>query len=128
MKKLSYAEFQKRVDEVNRASKIFAPITNNVTEAFEFYQQILADDEEKMKVTVSTAEFGNGPMTPMDDFERPRCPECDTNLRLKVGKVLDGDGKEWPTAWVCEKCKAEFYSEKTAEEWMKELKPNVQEQ
>ncbi len=119
MKKLTFEEFNRRAIEVTKARKIFAPLTNNITEAFALYQAILA--EEEMAVTVSTREYGNRAMTPLDDLRRPRCPECDTNLRLKVGKILDGNGKEWPTAWVCEKCKAEFYSEKTADEWMKEL-------
>ncbi len=119
MKKLSYEEFQKRVTEVNKAAKIFAPLTNNISEAFKIYQEVLA--EEQMEVFVSTAMMGNKPMTPMDDFERPKCPECQNELRLKLG-AKDQDGKEWNSSWVCTQCLAEFYSEKTAQEWMNELK------
>lgn len=119
MKKLNYAEFQKRISEVNKAAKIFAPLTNNISEAFKIYQEVLA--EEQLEVFVSTAVMGNRAITPMDDFERPRCPECDLDLRLKVFPV-DADGVKWNTAWVCVQCQAEFYSEKTVEEWMQELK------
>jgi transposase-like protein len=65
--------------------------------------------------------MGNKPMTPMDDFERPKCPECQNELRLKLG-AKDQDGKEWNSSWVCTQCLAEFYSEKTAQEWMNELR------
>ena len=119
MKKLNYEEFQKRVNEVNKAAKIFAPLTNNISDAFKIYQEVLA--EEQMEVFVSTAVMGKQAMTPMDDFERPKCPECQNELRLKLG-AKDQDGKEWNSSWVCTQCLAEFYSEKTAEEWMNELK------
>lgn len=122
MKKLTYEEFQKRINEVNKAARIFKPLTNNLTEAFALYQQVLAEDEEQMKVMVTTREFGNRPMTPLDDYERPHCPECGTELRLKFGKIQDSDEKIWNSAWVCEKCKAEFYSDKTLDDWMRELK------
>jgi len=89
-----------------------------MTDAFRLYQEVLA--EEKMQVFVSSATGGNRPVTPMDDFERPKCPECQIDLRLRVG-AKDENEKEWNTAWYCEKCKAEFYSDKTVQEWMNEL-------
>ena len=119
MKKLNYEEFQKRVTEVNKAAKIFAPLTNNISDAFKIYQEVLA--EEQMEVFVSTAVMGKQAMTPMDDFERPKCPECQSELRLKLG-AKDSEGKDWNSSWVCTQCLAEFYSEKTAQEWMNELK------
>ena len=119
MKKMNYEEFQKRVTEVNKAAKIFAPLTNNISDAFKIYQEVLA--EEQMEVFVSTAVMGKQAMTPMDDFERPKCPECQNELRLKLG-AKDQDGKDWNSSWVCTQCLAEFYSEKTAEEWMNELR------
>ena len=124
MKKLTHTEFQHRVNEVNKAYRIFSPLTNNMTEAFRLYQEVLA--EERMEVFVSTAA-GNRPLTPLDDFERPKCPECNLDLRLKVG-AKDQNEKEWSTAWLCEKCLVEFYSDKTVQEWMNELrKRDVQE-
>jgi len=126
MKKLTYEEFSRRINEVNKAYRIFKPLTNNMTEAFRLYQEVLA--EEKMQVFVSSATGGNRPVTPMDDFERPKCPECQIDLRLRVG-AKDENEKEWNTAWFCEQCKAEFYSDKTVQEWMNELqRRDVQEQ
>ena len=119
MKKLTYAEFEKRVSEVNKAARIFDPLTKNISEAFKIYQDVLA--EEEMAVFVSTTEAGNRSMTPLDDFERPICPECGMSLRMRIG-AIDADGKTWNTAWVCTQCQAEFYSEKTVPDWMKELK------
>jgi hypothetical protein len=119
MKKLTFNEFQNRIEEVAKASKIFIPhITDNISIAFELYQKILA--EEAMPVMISTQEAGGQSMTPMDDYERPKCPECDTDMRLKIFAV-DPEGKEWPTAWACTNCLAEFYSEKTEREWRGEL-------
>lgn len=118
MKKLNYEEFHRRVSEVNKASRIFAPLTDNVSKAFELYQEVLA--EEKMEVFISAARVGGRPLTQMDDYERPRCPECETDLRLRVG-AIDESGKVWNTSWVCEGCKAEFYSDKTEQEWLDEL-------
>jgi len=119
MKKLNYEEFQKRVNEVNKAARIFAPLTNNISEAFAIYQEVLA--EEQMSVFVSSFVAGAKPMTPIDDYERPKCPECENELGLKI-MPKDQDGKEWATSWVCSKCSAEFYSDKTIQEWMNELK------
>jgi hypothetical protein len=119
VKKLTFEEFSKRTQEVLKAQKIFGEFTNNISTAFAIYQDILAD--EQMDVFISTAIAGNQAMTPMDDFERPKCPECGTGLRLKLG-AKDSEEKEWNSAWVCTQCLAEFYSEKTAQEWKNELK------
>jgi len=120
MKKLTYKEFEERVEAVAKASKIFIPhITTNISIAFELYQTILAEEERAL--IISTFEAGQKALTPMDDYERPTCPECDVVMRLKIF-AKDSEGKEWATAWVCGQCFAEFYSDKTPEEWMKELK------
>lgn len=125
MKNIDYKEFHKRVTEVAKASRIFAPLTNNITEAFMLYQQVLA--EEQMEIFVSKATASSRPLTPVDDWNRPKCPECETPLRLKFN-AADMDGNIWPTAWVCEKCLAEYYSEKTVEQWKEELTANVHNQ
>jgi hypothetical protein len=126
MKKLNYTEFQNRINEVSKASKIFAPLTNNVSKAFELYQEVLA--EEKMEVFISTSTGGNRPQTPIDDYERPKCPTCDVELMLRFN-VEDIDGKKWNTSWFCRTCLTDYYSDKTVQEWMNELqRRNVQEQ
>lgn len=119
MKKMEYKEYVQRLNELAKARRIFMPhITKNVNEAFELYQELFA--EEKLDIFISTAATGGRPMTPMDDYIRPQCPECNVDMRLKIG-TKDQDGKIWPTAWFCEKCLAEYYSDKTPVEWMKEL-------
>lgn len=119
MKRMTYAEYAHRLNEVSRAIKIFMPhVTNSVNEAFRLYQEIFA--EEKLDVFISTASTGGKPLTPMDDYVRPQCPECKTDMRLKLGS-MDHDGRMWQTSWVCGGCLAEYYSDKTPAEWMKEL-------
>lgn len=118
MKKMNYEEFQHRVNEVNKAARIFDPLTKNVSDAFKIYQEVLA--EEKMEVFISTMVYGSKSLTPLDDYVRPTCPECNTELGLKL-MAKDQNGKEWETAWVCTNCNAEFYSDKTVKEWMDEL-------
>lgn len=112
MKKMNYAEFQHRTNEVNKAYRIFSPLTNNMTEAFRLYQEVLA--EEKMEIFVSTAVFGNRPMTPIDDFERPLCPDCNSPMRFRVLKPNDEDVN---TQLVCENCDLVLDSDKTIQEW-----------
>lgn len=121
MKKLSFQEFQDRLAEVSIARRIFihSGLTDNITKAFALYQAILADEEKK--VAISTEEGGRRTMTILDDYERPKCPDCQTDLMLQM-YARDENSKAWPTAWVCTTCKAEFYSEKSPEDWMKELK------
>ena len=119
MKKLTYSEFSQRTVEIAKAKKIFMPhITNNITTAFEIYQEILA--EEAMQTMISTLQGGQREPSFFDMFERPKCPECGTDMRLRID-TTDADGKHWPTAWVCSKCLAEYYSEKTPQEWVEEL-------
>jgi hypothetical protein len=116
---MDYKEFSNRLKEVAKARKIFIPhITNNISVAFELYQEVLAD--EKREVFISTAIGGNEPKTPMHDYERPRCPEDDKALYLKI-MVPDKNGKIWNTAWYCKVCGSEFYSDKEAEDWIREL-------
>ena len=116
MKKLNFEEFQKRINEVNKASKIFAPLTNNMTEAFRLYQEVLA--EEKMQVFVSSATGGNRPVTPMDNLERPSCPDCNSPMRFRI---IPPNDENVNTQLVCENCDLVLDSEKTIHEWYKLL-------
>lgn len=122
---MTYEEFAQRTKEVAKANRIFGNLTdNNISLSFQVYQEVLA--EEKMEVFVSTSLGGNRPPTMVDEYERPKCPDCNVDLRLRID-ALDMEGTRWPTAWVCVKCQAEFYSEKTVGDWMKELQKNVPE-
>jgi hypothetical protein len=122
MKRISFNEFQQRMEEVAKARKIFMPhITNNITIAFELYQEILA--EEKMKEFFTAEAIGNRSMTPMDDFERPLCPDCQSPMRFRPVPQND-EGVN--TQLVCENCDLVLDSEKTIQEWYQMLeKKNV---
>ena len=114
MKDLSFKDFQNRLQEVAKARKIFIPyVTNNITVAFQLYQDILA--EEQMQVMISKIN------TPFGNIERPRCDECDSDMQLDTRPRTIGD-IVYPTTWICSKCKIEEYTGKTAEEWYEELK------
>jgi hypothetical protein len=116
VKKLTFEEFNRRTNEVNKAYRIFKPLTNNMTDAFRLYQEVLA--EEKMELFVSTAVMGNRPMTPMDDFERPLCPDCQSPMRFRPVPQND-EGVN--TQLVCENCDLVLDSEKTIQEWYQML-------
>ena len=116
MKKLSYEEFNKRTLEVNKAFRIFSPLTNNMTDALRLYQEVLA--EEKMEIFVSAATMGNRPMTPMDDFERPLCPDCNSPMRFRI---IPPNDENVNTQLVCENCDLVLDSEKTIQEWYQML-------
>ena len=112
MKTMNYNEFLHRILEVNKAFKIFSPLTNNMTEAFRLYQEVLA--EEKMEIFVSAAVMGNRPMTPMDDCERPLCPDCNSPMRFRI---IPPNDENVNTQLVCENCDLVLDSEKTIQEW-----------
>jgi hypothetical protein len=120
MKKMTFSEFHYRMTEVQKSRRIFieSGLLTNITTAFEIYQEILA--EEKLDLFVSTAVMGNRPMSQVDDYIRPKCPECQEEMRLRIG-AEDGDGNKWETSWVCEKCFYEEYSNKNILQWMGEL-------
>ena len=112
MKTMNYNEFLHRTLEVNKAYRIFSPLTNNMTEAFRLYQEVLA--EERMELFVSTAVMGNRPITPMDDFERPLCPDCNSPMRFRM---IPPNDEGVNTQLVCESCDLVLDSEKTIQEW-----------
>ena len=112
MKTMNYNEFLHRILEVNKAFKIFSPLTNNMTEAFRLYQEVLA--EEKMELFISIEAFGNRPMTPIDDYERPLCPDCNSPMRFRI---IPPNEENVNTQLVCENCDLVLDSEKTIQEW-----------
>jgi hypothetical protein len=90
MKKMTHEEFIQRTNEVAKANRIFGNLTdNNISLSFQMYQEILA--EEKMEVFISTSMGGNRRPTPMDAYERPKCPECHLDMRLRID-ALDVEG------------------------------------
>lgn len=125
MKRISFEEFRDRTETIARARKIFIPhVTKNVSVAFELYQEVLAE-QERVRF-LSTVTGGKISMSWLDQYERPKCPECQEPLYLRVITIVKGPGnwEGWKTCWECigSSCIYEEYSRKSIGEWMRELK------
>lgn len=82
MKILSRAEFDDRVEAVQRATRIFGELTDgNITLAFQAYQEILAETERELQL--NTVDHGGRSPTPVDDIGRPTCPDCGADMMLR---------------------------------------------
>lgn len=108
---------------LNRAREkyILTGITKNITEALKLYLEKDATPEEQIPLFISTPEIHR--LKEVLKTVRPRCDECDSELQMQVN-ARDITGKEYPTAWVCKKCGLINYSDKTPEEWLRELSEN----
>jgi len=119
MKKLTREEFQDRLNAICRARKIFieSGLTNNISVAFEIYQELLAEQERKVRITKELADGRIGTM--FDDYERVECPECGAVMMFRT---VSGD-ERFHSQLVCSnpECDAAFFSEKNLEQWRKEL-------
>lgn len=119
MKKLTRIEFQDRVLAVARARKIFihSGLTNNITKAFELYQEVLAEQERPLTLE---SDFMNHHPTLLDEFIAPKCPDCGLNLRLRRIDIPKGKQNVfgWRSAWLClgPECIHEEYMETPVEE------------
>lgn len=121
MRKLTYEEFEDRTQAVLRAHRIFidSSVTNNISIAFDIYQQVLA--EQDREVFLSTMIQGQTPITPLDAYARPTCPDCGADMRCRP---LSENDEGWLTQWVCsnDDCDLVLNSEKSVDEWMAELR------
>jgi len=125
MKRISLNEFRDRTETLIRARKIFIPnITKNITVAFELYQEVLAE-QERVRF-LSTVTGGKVSMTWLDQYERPKCPECGKDLYLRLINKPKGSSNAhgYKTCWECveENCLYEKYSAKTINDWVTELR------
>ena len=121
MKKLTQEEFEDRIRAIQRARKIFidSDLTKNITEAFELYQEIFAERERE--VFLSTQVYGNKPLTIMDRYERPKCPDCDSDMMFRqVPENKEGI----KTQLVCssEGCQTVLNSEEDLNWWVQNLR------
>jgi hypothetical protein len=120
MNKLSKGEFQDRIEAVSRARNIFINLTEgNITSAFILYQSILAETERTE--ALSTLNSGNRIPSPLDKYERPKCPECGGPLMFRI---LQENPAGINTQLVCEHpmCDTVLNSDKDIIWWEEELR------
>ncbi|MEW6187855.1 MAG: hypothetical protein AB1585_19170 [Thermodesulfobacteriota bacterium] len=120
MHRLNREEFEDRINAVARARKIFikSGLVANITDAFALYQGVLA--EQDRAVIITTLLGGNRPPARFDKFERPKCPECGSDLMFRP---LPPNEEGVNTQLVCEnpRCDVALNSKMTIEEWSREL-------
>ena len=116
MKELTQSEFEDRMGALARAGRIF-PDVLNITERFKLYQEVFAEREREIFVT--TQKYGNRPRTEMDRYERIPCIDCGKEMMFRV---VPENKEGVKTQLVCSGCDLVLDSEKTLDEWIKELK------
>lgn len=122
MQKLTKKEFIDRTNAVLRARKIFigSGITNNITEAFAIYQEVLAEQERMKELTT---ELDSSRLKISDIL--PICPECGLKLRPRRIRIEQGPKNVYGyrSCWMClgEECVYERFSTETIEEQLLKL-------
>jgi hypothetical protein len=122
LKKLTREEFNDRINAVNYAKRIFIDsglTENNITHAFEAYLEIVSETE--MPLFISNEVRGNNSYNIMDQFERPKCLVCDTDLLFRtVAENPEGI----KTQLVCKNPECDFILNDTHDIkwWMENLK------
>lgn len=120
MNKLSKDEFNDRTLAILRARKIFidSGVTKNISLAFELYQAVLADREREIQLSTQTA--GNRARTFLDNYERPKCPDCGADMMIR--RVPPND-EGVNTQFVCsnDACDTVLDSHMTLQEIIQEL-------
>jgi len=105
-----------------RAKYIRTGVTNNIGEALKRYLENDADVDEQIPLQITSAD---GPYFRriLDDHERPGCPKCGEPLFLRVISPCKTCARKTikKTSWICQKCGHRIYSEKTLEDWLREL-------
>lgn len=130
MKKLTREEFVDRLIAVAEARKLFiqSGITNNITVAFELYQELIATKERALVLDSGEQQAHKGPgfqeaeiTIPVDiELEKPSCPDCGESLNLRQA-TPDEIEEGFRSAWFCKKCDFVGQSEKSVMRWIREL-------
>lgn len=118
MKKLTAEEFSDRMMALQRARHIFIEtgLTNNITVAFQVYQEVFAEREREIFISTFNAMKM---LTPMDRYERPECPDCGAPMRFRqVPENPEGIRAQL----VCSACDTVLSSENDIQWWMENLK------
>jgi hypothetical protein len=120
LKELTEEEVADRAGALQRAEKIFSHMTNaDITKAFKAYQAIFAERERE--IFLSSHVHGRRPRTLMDKWERPKCPDCGSNMLFRVVPENNAGTK---TQLVCEspKCDTVLNSKNDLNCWMNNLR------
>ena len=120
-------EDDNRVNLINRAISqyVASGLTSNITDALRLYLENDAGPDEQIPLFITTPEIHQ--VKEILKQIRPRCDECDSELYMQVA-ARDHRGRNYPTAWICKNCGIEYYSDKTATEWLKELQDEARKQ
>jgi len=100
MKQLTEQEFKDRVEAIQRARKIFvmSGLTDNISTAFAIYQEIFAETERQLLITTEQKVPIGMRLSPLDDYERPKCPTCNEEMALRA---IPENEQGFKTQWVC---------------------------
>jgi len=115
MRKLTYEEFQMRLRELDRARHIFSNLTdNNITKAFEAYQEILMEDKMPVGIPAESVRGMTGSV--FDSLPRPKCPICGMSMYIR-GVPPNKDHIQSQLVCVEPKCDTVLDSELSVYDW-----------
>jgi len=121
MKEFTFEEFNDRLGAVQRAQRIFieSGLTNNITKAFQIYQEVFAERDRELFITAQRE--GPHQKTFMDRYERPLCPECGAALLFRI---IPENSEGIKTQLICSKpeCDTLLNSDQDISWWMGQLK------
>lgn len=123
MNRLTEEEFTDRMKAIQRAHQIFieSGLTNNITTAFKIYQDVFAERERELFLNARV--YGNRTPTILDRYERPKCPDCSSDMLIRE---LPENNEGVKTQLVCTKCDVVLDTDKSMNEWIEILeKKNV---
>jgi hypothetical protein len=117
MREMTQEEFEDRAMALHRARKIFVEtgLTKNISKAFEAYQGLFAERERRVFLSSQV----DHPPTIMDRYERPQCPDCGSDMRIRV---VPENPEGIKTQLVCTKCDTVLNDEHGLQWWMDNLR------
>lgn len=120
MKKLTFEEFVDRTMAIQRARRIFidSGLTNNITHAFQAYQEIFAEREREIFININ-AYMKSASSSMYGKYEYPLCLDCGAVMNLR--QVPDNP-ENIKIQLVCSKCDTVLNSEEDLQWWMNNLK------
>lgn len=129
MKVMSKQEFTSRHEAVLRAKKIYieSGITNNITTAFELYQEILSDMDREIFITGDRLGPEYRKLMSRRPIDHSRvCPDCKSIAQIRSMPPTGRDNLYgWKSAWFClnVECCWEEFSRRTMQDELKRFPP-----